>query len=644
MLLLDCFLYAFLAIYLDQVIPGEFGPKQSFLFCFNKSYWTSQPTRIGYTLSKDVIDEENSDIEEVSNETKEKSAINIRSITKVFGNGNKRTIAVNSLSMSIYESQITAILGHNGAGKSTLINMLVGTIPPSSGSAHVYGYDILNPTDMNNLRSMFGVCLQQDILFDDLNAEEHLKFFGAMKGIRNEILNSEVNKLLSEVQLFDDRLTPSKSLSGGQKRKLCIAIALIGNPKIILLDEPTSGVDAYSRRQLWSLLQSYKKDRVIILTTHFMDEADVLSDRKAIITNGKLRCVGSSLFLKNRFGIGYHLTVDIKKGANVDFVNSLIESKISNAKLDRFTASEVFYILPRNETQHFPELFKALEDSITNKDSIIRSYGISMTTLEEVFIRIGEESENENHKKQYSTYDSDSIEIESFDSNSIVYEPTFIRSFVAFLYLRILIFIRNPMHILPIIVLPIIMIIASYFLMKTTQVNNPKPIPLLLNPTVYGNETAVLMFRNESKEGIDTFISLVKSLGVLPRNIENFSLSALSGSYMAANISSFANSSDKIEWNLLFNDTFYHSLPILQNLLTNVFSFFLNGSQKVIHTYNHPFPQVNEEESIYSFDGKVYTYVILMAIMLGSIPPSIAVEVIEDREVIKHCSIFFSPE
>jgi hypothetical protein len=267
-----------------------------------------------------------------------------------------------------------------------------------------------------------------------------------------------------------------------------------------------------------------------------------------------------------------------------------------------------------------------------------------MTTLEEVFIRIGEESENENHKKQYSTYDSDSIEIESFDSNSIVYEPTFIRSFVAFLYLRILIFIRNPMHILPIIVLPIIMIIASYFLMKTTQVNNPKPIPLLLNPTVYGNETAVLMFRNESKEGIDTFISLVKSLGVLPRNIENFSLSALSGSYMAANISSFANSSDKIEWNLLFNDTFYHSLPILQNLLTNVFSFFLNGSQKVIHTYNHPFPQVNEEESIYSFDGKVYTYVILMAIMLGSIPPSIAVEVIEDREVIKHCSIFFSPE
>jgi ATP-binding cassette subfamily A (ABC1) protein 5 len=99
----------------------------------------------------------------------------------------------------------------------------------------------------------------------------------------------------------------AKSLSGGQKRKLCIAIALIGDPKILILDEPTSGMDPTSRRAVWSLLQNLRQDKVILLTTHFMDEADILADRKAILTKGHLRCIGSSLFLKNRFGLGYHL-------------------------------------------------------------------------------------------------------------------------------------------------------------------------------------------------------------------------------------------------------------------------------------------------------------------------------------------------
>lgn len=135
------------------------------------------------------------------------------------------------------------------------------------------------------------------------------------------------------MDLYDSRKTLSKDLSGGQKRKLCIAIALIGDPqvskkktqdkindlktilkskiwknnKILILDEPTSGMDPSSRRAIWNLLQSIRHNKVILLTTHFMDEADILADRKAVLSKGKLTCIGSSLFLKNRFGLGYHL-------------------------------------------------------------------------------------------------------------------------------------------------------------------------------------------------------------------------------------------------------------------------------------------------------------------------------------------------
>lgn len=117
-----------------------------------------------------------------------------------------------------------------------------------------------------------------------------------------------VDDILKDIDLEEKRDVLAKKLSGGQKRKLSVGIALIGDPKIIFLDEPTAGVDPYSRRHMWSLLKQRKEGKVILLTTHFMDEADILADRKAIMSKGSLRCYGSSLFLKNRFGLGYHLT------------------------------------------------------------------------------------------------------------------------------------------------------------------------------------------------------------------------------------------------------------------------------------------------------------------------------------------------
>lgn len=138
--------------------------------------------------------------------------------------------------------QITAILGHNGAGKSTLFNILTGLTSPTLGTAYVFGYDIRNHSDMTMIRRMTGVCPQHDILFDELTPREHLYFFAAVRGIKHDDMEAEVEKTVRECDLGDNCDKIVKHLSGGQKRKLSVGIAIIGNPRIIIFDEPTAGV------------------------------------------------------------------------------------------------------------------------------------------------------------------------------------------------------------------------------------------------------------------------------------------------------------------------------------------------------------------------------------------------------------------
>nr|XP_053637031.1 ATP-binding cassette sub-family A member 9-like isoform X2 [Cherax quadricarinatus] len=168
--------------------------------------------------------------------------------------------------------------------------------------------DVCDANDLTNIRRITGICPQHDVVFMTLTPREHLRFFAQIRGIPSEKIKAEVEQTLKNIDLYSKGDTKAANLSGGQKRKLSIGIALIGDPKIVFLDEPTAGVDAYSRRRLWTLLKNKKEGKVILLTTHFMDEADILADRKAVVSRGRLRCCGSSLFLKNKFGLGYHLT------------------------------------------------------------------------------------------------------------------------------------------------------------------------------------------------------------------------------------------------------------------------------------------------------------------------------------------------
>lgn len=157
-----------------------------------------------------------------------------------------------------------------------------------------------------------GVCPQHDVLFDLLNPEEHLDVFCDFKGVPKHEKKQQIEKVMSDIELLPFRYTRAHQLSGGNKRKLSIAIALIGGSKFILLDEPTAGIDLSGRRKMWDMLKAYKHNRIIILTTHYMDEADILGDRIGIMAKGQIICLGRSLFLKNRFGVGYRLQM-VKK-------------------------------------------------------------------------------------------------------------------------------------------------------------------------------------------------------------------------------------------------------------------------------------------------------------------------------------------
>lgn len=188
------------------------------------------------------------------------------------------------INLKMYKGQIFALLGHNGAGKTTTLSMLTGLITASEGSATVYDKDLFN--EMDDVRQFMGVCPQHDVLFDLLTPEEHLEVFCDFKGVSREEKKKEIDQIMTDIELTPVKDTRAGKLSGGNKRKLSIAIALIGGSKFIFLDEPTAGIDLSGRRKLWDMLKQYKSNRIIILTTHYMDEADILGDRIGIMAQG----------------------------------------------------------------------------------------------------------------------------------------------------------------------------------------------------------------------------------------------------------------------------------------------------------------------------------------------------------------------
>ena len=221
-------------------------------------------------------------------------------------------------------------------------------------------------------------------------------FIGVPKSSQRE----EIDTLLKDVDLWPFRDTLAGQLSGGNKRKLSVAIALIGQSRLVVLDEPTAGMDLGARRKIWNMLRKQREGRIIILTTHYMDEADILGDRVGIMNEGELTCIGTPLYLKNKYGTGYSLTVVKKSGVMSDTkdLESYIQEKLGQEVVKTSDVSnEVNFQIPHTLSHKFASFFQEFDKDL---DSIgARSYGISVPTLEDVFLRVSKEQDKEEKKQ-----------------------------------------------------------------------------------------------------------------------------------------------------------------------------------------------------------------------------------------------------
>ncbi|NJL87012.1 MAG: ABC transporter ATP-binding protein [Leptolyngbyaceae cyanobacterium SM1_1_3] len=228
------------------------------------------------------------------------AAVSLQNVHKVYNNVH----VVNDLSLTIQSGEIFGLLGPNGAGKSTTIRMLTTLTQPTQGDIVVAGYDVSR--QQQEVRRQIGVVLQQISVDGDLSVWENMEFHGRMHHIPNPQRRQGIQQWLEYVELSDRRDSKAKTLSGGMKRRLQIARALLHQPKILFLDEPTVGLDPQARRRLWEIIKGLNTQQgvTMLLTTHYMEEVEYLCDRISIMDGGRLIETGTLNELRNRHGQG----------------------------------------------------------------------------------------------------------------------------------------------------------------------------------------------------------------------------------------------------------------------------------------------------------------------------------------------------
>ena len=302
------------------------------------------------------------------------AAIEVSGLVKRFGD----FTAVKGITFSVEHGEVFGLLGPNGAGKSTLIRMLTTLLPPTAGSARVNGFDIV--TDADSVRRAIGVIPQALTSDLELSVEENLTIFAKLYGVPRARRKELIDELLAAVDLSEWRAAPVKNLSGGMRRRVEIARGLVHEPHIFFLDEPTTGLDPVSRVAVWEMIRAIKaqRDLTVLLTTHYMDEADKLCDRIAIVDHGELKALDSPIRLK--------MSIPGVNTLEVSFADT------PDAWIDRLrTLPSVEGItgdggIVRLQTTNGPETTRALLDAAQEAGVAVRSLSVQSTTLDDVFV------------------------------------------------------------------------------------------------------------------------------------------------------------------------------------------------------------------------------------------------------------------
>jgi len=295
------------------------------------------------------------------------AVIQVDSLVKKYGD----LAAVNGVSFTVNRGEVFSFVGPNGAGKTTTVEILVCLRDFTAGNATVLGYDVATRKGQQQIRKRVGVLPQDFNTFDLLTVKENLSYYKKMYDG-----GMDIDELIRLVDLEDKTKTLYKNLSGGLKKRLAIAIALVNDPEVIFLDEPTTGLDPKARRDVWNLIEGLREqEKTIFLTTHYMDEAEVLSDRVVIISYGKIIADGtpSELILQH----GGKTTLIVEEGGTA--AHNILRKKFPDSKIEN---NDV--LVPINGKSDLPEAIMTLNDNKTKFAELI----VRRPSLEDVFLNL----------------------------------------------------------------------------------------------------------------------------------------------------------------------------------------------------------------------------------------------------------------
>jgi ABC-2 type transport system ATP-binding protein len=297
-------------------------------------------------------------------------AVQTLKLTRKFG----ELVAVDSIDLGIKKGELFALLGPNGAGKTTTINMLCCLLKPSGGTARIMGYDILKQPF--RVKDIIGVSPQETVLSEHLNSRENIELIGQIHGMAASELKSKAQEMLVTMGLEARAKDQVRKFSGGMKRRLNIMMALVHNPQVVFLDEPTLGLDPQARRAIWEYISRLKKAKTILLTTHYMDEADFLADRIGIIDEGKIVALGTGHELKNSLLEKQTMVIQAQE------LTEAVVAKIGAKYAEVEATGDTLQISDRQLS------FQAIVDLLHDAGITVRSAYIKEPTLDDVFLQI----------------------------------------------------------------------------------------------------------------------------------------------------------------------------------------------------------------------------------------------------------------
>ena len=566
------------------------------------------------------------------------------------------------------------MLGHNGAGKTTLINILTGLIRTSSGSISYKGIDnILSRQSLEDFRKTIGICPQHDFLFNDLTVEEHLELYCEIKSLERNKISQEIELVLNDIGLIDQRKLKASELSGGQKRKLSIGLSIVGGSSIIFLDEPTSGLDVTSRRNLWDVLKHCLKGKIIILTTHFMEEAQVLGNRIGILSEGKMQCIGTPLELIEEYTNSVNLNITKHSKANDDEIIAFILQNFGDldVNFENFNKNILFRIPTNKVIINWMEFFKRLDTELEKLN--IKNYSISKSNLEDVFInfsKIMKKSDKKKNKELFNLDKNNGLKnsVSLFDENNydknVNYYSKFFKDFKISFMKRFYQIIREKKIFILEILCPILLTLISCLAGYIEFLEENKTFPLKLNQIT--NDTQIIYYNDDAYQNrynlyyqLKNFKSSEDSNNIKYEYFKSSNLLSdilnLDETKKYNNINSYIyydyynyfhgiRNNYIFGFNLILNIIPRQSAPIYANwILNNCVRFILssdfNKKDVEIEMINEPLPYTYEEIKDKKFRNQ-FMILFFVGLSFSLIPSNFITIIIKERENnLKHLQI-----